>query len=141
MCRIAYATLPAANIERARRFYSEKLGLDPDEVEPDGSLLYKCEGSGFLVYQSQFAGTAKNTAVGFRTDNLDKVSDAVFTSADAPIESSGWVKQGFLESSNVDVIKEMVRMIETLREYEAYQKAIHSFDDASAKLTNDMGRV
>lgn len=76
-----------------------------------------------------------------RTDNLDKVSDSVFTSADAPIESSGWVKQGFLESSNVDVIKEMVRMIETLREYEAYQKAIHSFDDASAKLTNDMGRV
>jgi catechol 2,3-dioxygenase-like lactoylglutathione lyase family enzyme len=72
MCRSAMATLPAANIERARKFYSEKLGLNPEAVEPDGSLRYQCEGTGFLVYQSQYAGTAKNTAVGFRTDNLEK---------------------------------------------------------------------
>ena len=72
MCRTAYATLPASNIERAKKFYSEKLGLNPDEVEADGSLLYQCDGSGFLVYPSQYAGTAKNTAVGFRTDDLDK---------------------------------------------------------------------
>ncbi len=72
MCRSAMATLTAANIERARKFYSEKLGLNPEAVEPDGSLRYQCEGTGFLVYQSQYAGTAKNTAVGFRTDNLEK---------------------------------------------------------------------
>ena len=72
MCFSAMATLPAANIERARKFYSEKLGLRPESVEADGSLRYECGGTGFLVYQSQYAGTAKNTAVGFRTDNLEK---------------------------------------------------------------------
>jgi predicted enzyme related to lactoylglutathione lyase len=72
MCFTAMATLPAANIERAKKFYSDKLGLTPESVEPDGSLRYECGGTGFLVYQSQYAGTAKNTAVGFRTDNLEK---------------------------------------------------------------------
>jgi catechol 2,3-dioxygenase-like lactoylglutathione lyase family enzyme len=72
MCRSAMATLPAANIERARKFYSEKLGMNPESVEPDGSLRYECQGTGFLVYQSQYAGTAKNTALGFRTDDLEK---------------------------------------------------------------------
>ena len=72
MCFSAMATLPAANIERAKKFYSEKLGMNPESVEPDGSLRYECGGTGFLVYQSQYAGTAKNTAVGFRTDNLEK---------------------------------------------------------------------
>jgi catechol 2,3-dioxygenase-like lactoylglutathione lyase family enzyme len=71
MCLTPYATLPAANIDRARKFYSEKLGLNPAEVEADGSLLYQCDGTGFLVYPSQYAGTAKNTAVGFRTDDLE----------------------------------------------------------------------
>ena len=42
------ATLPAANIDRAKKFYSEKLGLTPDQALPDGSLLYKCKDSAFV---------------------------------------------------------------------------------------------
>jgi len=68
----AVAILPAANIERARKFYADKLGLTPDRVEVDGSLFYQCKESAFLVYQTQYAGTAKNTAIGFRTDNIDR---------------------------------------------------------------------
>ena len=68
----AVATLPAANIERARKYYSEKLGLTPEMVQPDGSLFYKCKDSAFLVYPSQYAGTAKSTAVGFQTDDIER---------------------------------------------------------------------
>jgi flagellar basal body rod protein FlgG len=32
-------------------------------------------------------------------------------------------------------------MIETMREFEAYQKVIHAFDEASAKVNNEMGRI
>jgi predicted enzyme related to lactoylglutathione lyase len=64
------ATLPASDIERARKFYAEKLGLTSEEASPDGGLLYKCKGSSFMVYPSQFAGTARNTALGFQTDDL-----------------------------------------------------------------------
>ena len=56
----AIATLPASNIDRAKKSYSERLGLTPDMVQPDGSLFYKYKESAFLVYPSQFAGTAKN---------------------------------------------------------------------------------
>ncbi|MBE0604303.1 MAG: flagellar basal-body rod protein FlgF, partial [Deltaproteobacteria bacterium] len=45
------------------------------------------------------------------------------------------------ESSNVDAVKEMVQMITTLREFEIFQKAIKAFDDASARVTNDMAKV
>ncbi len=124
MCRTAYATLPAANMERARRFYSEKLGLNPDEVEPDGSLLYQCDGSGFIVYQSQYAGTAKNTAVGFRTDNLEKEMQEmrskgiVFEEYDMPglktkhgVAEMGGIKGAWFKDSegNILAINEMER--------------------------------
>lgn len=36
--------LPAQDLGRARRFYAEKLGLEPSEERP-GGLLYRCGGS------------------------------------------------------------------------------------------------
>jgi catechol 2,3-dioxygenase-like lactoylglutathione lyase family enzyme len=65
-------TLPAADIARAKKFYAEKLDMQPEEETPDGGLLYRCKDSWFIVYPTQFAGTAKNTAAGFETDNLDR---------------------------------------------------------------------
>ena len=66
------ATLPAADIERAKKFYADKLGLQPAETSSMGDLYYKCNGSMFTLYPSQYAGTAKNTAVGFETDDLER---------------------------------------------------------------------
>jgi len=51
------------------------------------------------------------------------------------------VKQGCLEESNVMVVEEMTKMIETLRTYESYQKIIQTFDETSNKAINDVGRV
>jgi len=66
------ATLPAANIERAKKFYADKLGLQPDESLPTGEVIYMLNGFPFTIYQSQFAGTAKNTAMGIETDDLER---------------------------------------------------------------------
>jgi flagellar basal-body rod protein FlgF len=46
------------------------------------------------------------------------------------------VKQGFYESSNVDVIKEMIEMMSTLRAYESYTKVDQFFNDMMSKLIN-----
>lgn len=73
-------------------------------------------------------------------DSLVRVGDGTFTGG-KQIAAKGRIAQGYLERSNVEVIREMVRMIETMREFEAYQKAIHAFDDASAKVNNEMGRI
>ena len=51
------------------------------------------------------------------------------------------VSQGFLELSNVDVVRMMTEMIEVLRGYESYQKTIRSIDDMNAKMINEVGRT
>ncbi len=73
--------------------------------------------------------------------NLSKAGESIFLSIEQGLKASSEVKQGYLETSNVSVIKEMVKMIQTLREYETYQKAIQTFDEAAAKINNEMGRL
>lgn len=48
---------------------------------------------------------------------------------------------GALEGSNVNVVRTMVDMIETLRRYEAAQRAMQAADEAARYAANDMGRV
>jgi flagellar basal-body rod protein FlgG len=51
------------------------------------------------------------------------------------------IVQGYLESSNVNVVEEMTRMIETLRMFEAYQRMIQSIDEADGQSVNNIARV
>lgn len=48
----AVATLPATDIDRARRFYAEKLGLGPTPGAAPGHYLYQCGGATFALYES-----------------------------------------------------------------------------------------
>ena len=51
------------------------------------------------------------------------------------------VIQGFTESSNVNPVTEMVRMIEVNRAYEANQKTIQTEDSTLGKLINEVAKV
>ena len=51
------------------------------------------------------------------------------------------ITQGYLELSNVDVVRMMTEMIEVLRGYESYQKTIRSIDDMNARMINEVGRT
>ncbi len=51
------------------------------------------------------------------------------------------VAQGAVEASNVDPLRTMTEMIESLRVFESYQKAIRTADDATAKTINEVGHV
>lgn len=51
------------------------------------------------------------------------------------------LKQGFLEGSNVNVIKNMVQMISAFRNYEADQKALLAQDETLQKAVSEVGRV
>jgi catechol 2,3-dioxygenase-like lactoylglutathione lyase family enzyme len=68
------AMLPASDIERAKNWYRDKLGLTPTE-ENEGGLTFQTGGTRFGVYPSQFAGTNQATAMGFEVQDLDKVAD------------------------------------------------------------------
>ncbi|MFF8648729.1 VOC family protein [Streptomyces griseoluteus] len=62
--------LPAQDLERARRLYSEKLGLEPFDERP-GGLLYRCRDSSFVVFQSTGASPGTFTQMGWEVDDLE----------------------------------------------------------------------
>lgn len=49
------------------------------------------------------------------------------------------LKQGFIETSNVNVVNEMTEMIMAQRVFEGTQKAIHAYDSMNDKLINVVG--
>lgn len=68
-------------------------------------------------------------------ENLFKVGVAGST---GKIGDSYLIKQGYLESSNVDILEEMVNLITNFRLYEAAQKAIYLQDITLEKICNQL---
>jgi catechol 2,3-dioxygenase-like lactoylglutathione lyase family enzyme len=68
--------LPAADLERARRFYAERLGLEPSEERP-GGLLYRCASGVFALFASAGGPSGTHTQMAFEVDDLDAVVAAL----------------------------------------------------------------
>jgi len=83
--------------------------INPMGLEAQGGNLYS---------ETVSSGTPSTTAPG---------SDGV-----------GTLMQGMLESSNVNVVEEMVNMIETQRAYEMNSKSISTTDEMLAYITNQL---
>jgi catechol 2,3-dioxygenase-like lactoylglutathione lyase family enzyme len=84
------ATLPAADLERARRFYAEKLGLMPESEWADG-LFYRCgANTTFLVFPSQGQALGAHTQMAWITNDIEaevaalKARGVVFEEYDTP---------------------------------------------------------
>jgi catechol 2,3-dioxygenase-like lactoylglutathione lyase family enzyme len=66
------ATLPAVDIDRAKAWYRDKLGLEPLE-EHEGAVVYRAGPSTFQLYPTQNAGTAQNTLGAWYADDVEAV--------------------------------------------------------------------
>ena len=81
--------LPAQDLDRARRFYSEKLGLEPSEERP-GGLLYRLPSGEFALYGSGGTAPGTFTQMALEVDDLDTVMaelrrrGVVFEEVDVP---------------------------------------------------------
>jgi catechol 2,3-dioxygenase-like lactoylglutathione lyase family enzyme len=62
--------LPAQDLERARAFYSEKLGLEPVE-EREGGLLYRCGSGEFALFESSDEPSGDHTQMGFEVEDIE----------------------------------------------------------------------
>ena len=60
------AMLAAADLDRAKAWYSEKLGFEPTNEMPGFVLDYRSGNTRFEVYKTEFAGTARNTVAVWR---------------------------------------------------------------------------
>ena len=73
-------SFPASDLERAKRWYSEKLDLDPVRELEYGDVEYETGGVRFLLYQSDSAGTNEATAASFVVEEFDDVIAALRSS-------------------------------------------------------------
>jgi catechol 2,3-dioxygenase-like lactoylglutathione lyase family enzyme len=64
------ARIPAQDLARARRFYSEKLGLEPVDERP-GGLLYRCASGEFSLFASAGASDGSFTQLAFEVDDIE----------------------------------------------------------------------
>ncbi len=68
----ATTTLPAEDLDRARSFYEDKLGLETETRPdmPEGIFVHAGKGTLVFLYQRGRA-TAENTALTFEVDDLE----------------------------------------------------------------------
>ena len=67
----ATATIAVKDLDGARRFYENTLGLKPRETPEQEVVLYKAGRSGLLVYKSDYAGTNRATAATWSVKDVD----------------------------------------------------------------------
>jgi len=67
----AIATIAVKDIDAAKHFYAEVLGLQTEPSKEGEVLTFKSGKSKLLVYKSQFAGTNQATAATWTVDNVD----------------------------------------------------------------------
>ena len=88
-----HTALPATDLERAKRFYAEKLGLTPESELPDvrDGLFYHCGGgTRFLLFPSQNAASGTHTQMTWTTNDIEanvaklKARGVVFEEYDTP---------------------------------------------------------
>ena len=112
-----HTALPAADLERARRFYAEKLELTPESEAPDG-LFYRCgENTRFLLFPSQGTASGTHTQAGWTVDDIEaevadlKARGVVFEEYDTPylktinsVASTGQTKAAWFKDSEGNLL-------------------------------------
>jgi catechol 2,3-dioxygenase-like lactoylglutathione lyase family enzyme len=61
--------LPAQDLDRAREWYRDKLGLEPSETR-EGGLLYRMANGEFALFASAGAPSGEHTQMGFEVDDI-----------------------------------------------------------------------
>jgi catechol 2,3-dioxygenase-like lactoylglutathione lyase family enzyme len=62
--------IPVRDLQRSRKFYAEKLGLEPKEERP-GGLLYRCGEGEFALFESTGAASGNHTQMGWEVEDIE----------------------------------------------------------------------
>ncbi|SRR6266702_3981238 len=84
-----HATLPATDMERARRFYTEQLGLTAESEAPEG-IFFRSGDTRFLVFPSSGMASGAHTQLSWTVDDIEaevaalKARGVIFQEYDFP---------------------------------------------------------
>jgi catechol 2,3-dioxygenase-like lactoylglutathione lyase family enzyme len=89
-----YAYIPARDVERARRFYEQKLGFKPGREQAGGVVYEFGGGTGCFLYPTPNAGTSKASQAFWQVRDIErevaelKSRGVVFEDYDMPGQKS-----------------------------------------------------
>lgn len=113
-------------VMEAIRINSSKFELDPEtnSLKVGDTPVYKLALADFEDYTT-----------------LTKVGDNYYEGVNPTYAAPIYVKQGCLESSNVNITNEMVDMITVMRNFETCQRCVTMLDESLGKAANEIGAV
>lgn len=126
--------------------------LQPAITVPENAVSVTIAGDGTV--SARLAGASQVTQIGsiqlvdfVNPSGLQPVGNNLFEESSASgapqsgnpgLNGLGMVMQGYVESSNVNVVEELVNMIETQRAYEMNSRAISTTDQMLQYLSNNL---
>ena len=111
-------------------------------VRVDPTRDFEVDELGYIYQNDQVVGTMG--LVDFANyDYIEKYGENLYNLVDGGqiVVADGSIRQGCIETSNVQVVDEMVNMITIQRAYEANQKVITSIDETLEVAVNQIGKV
>ena len=110
------AYIPVSNLQRARKFYEETLGLKPGE-QYGGGVIYRCGETEAFRYQTPNAGTSKASQAFWQVADVEaevaelKARGVVFEEYDMPgikmqnsIATGGGAKTAWFKDSEGNIM-------------------------------------
>ncbi|KGN34720.1 glyoxalase [Knoellia sinensis KCTC 19936] len=91
--RTPVTCLGVSDLQRARDFYEGTLGFSPGTDMLDQGITYQSGSGTFFVYQSEFAGTNKATAMMFEVPG-DAFDAEISALRDKGVEFQTWEAEG-----------------------------------------------
>ena len=74
---------------------------------------------------------------------LEPIAEGLFTTRSGSTTSSttAQIHQGMLETGNVSPVNEMVRLLQTMRHFEASQRFVRTYDEMLDRAISDLGKT
>jgi catechol 2,3-dioxygenase-like lactoylglutathione lyase family enzyme len=110
------AYIPVSDLQRARKFYEETLGLKPGE-QYGGGVIYRCGGAEVFMYPTPNAGTSRASQAFWQVTDVEaevaelKARGVVFEEYDMPgirmqnsIATGGGAKTAWFKDSEGNIM-------------------------------------
>jgi len=110
------AYIPVSNLQRARRFYEQTVGLEPVE-EYGGGVIYTCGGAEVFMYPTPNAGTSRASQAFWQVADVErevaqlKARGVVFEEYDMPglktknsVATGGGAKTAWFKDSEGNIM-------------------------------------
>jgi len=118
------------------------LGQDGKPIRiPEAASDITINANGILSVDGRAIGRIRLSSVSAKSGAIKTGGNQFTESAARPASAGSGLRQGYLESSNVSVVQEMVAMISCMRAYETNQKMVQAQDDLTNKAVNDVAKL